>query len=206
MPRAPRGNAPAALSVPSDPDAFFREFFPAQYARDPKRYGTADTPGAAVFHIDGGGSWSVRIARSRLAVERGAPADTRLTIAVSRPDFDAVFVRRTQDEVARTGTLSELSRDAFVPLFVTPRRLAIVERARGTLRFDLDHEGDRRALSITPGAPGASSEPRATIRVALDDFLQLLSRKKNPKLLFVTGRLKVKGDLGFALHMSGLVS
>ncbi|MFN7954366.1 MAG: SCP2 sterol-binding domain-containing protein [bacterium] len=205
MARSDRGARTRTLTIPDDPDAFFREFFPARYAEDPHRYGTADTPGAAVFHVAGAGAWSVRIARSRLAVERGTPADARIQIHVSRDDFHAVFVHRTREELARDGRLSELSRNAFVPLFVTPKRLAIVERARGNLAFDLEHAGARRRLTIAPRPP-LEADPRATIRMSLDDFLHVLAGQKNPKVLFLTGRLKVKGDLGYALHMSGLIS
>ncbi len=205
MSRTDRRARGASLVIPDDPDTFFREFFPARYAEDPSRYGTADTPGAAVFHVGDAGSWSVRIHCSRLAVERGTPADARIQIHVSREDFQAVFVHRTRDEVARTGSLSELSRNAFVPLFVTPKRLAIVEKARGNLLFDLDHGGARRRVTIAPRPP-IDGAPRATIRMKLEDFLELLSRRRNAKLLLLTGRLAVSGDLGYALRMSGLVS
>ncbi len=205
MARTNRRNRGAALVIPDDPDEFFREFFPARYAEDPSRYGTADTPGAAVFHVGDSGAWSVRIHRSRLAVERGMPVDARIQIHVSHEDFLAVFVHRTRDEVARTGSLSELSRNAFVPLFVTPKRLAIVEKARGNLAFDLDHSGAHRRLTIAPRPP-IDAAPRATIRMKLDDFLELLSGRRDPKLLLLTRRLAVSGDLGYALRMSGLLS
>jgi putative sterol carrier protein len=45
---------------------------------------------------------------------------------------------------------------------------------------------------------GAASNPRVTIKVGLVDFLGLITGKANGVQLFMTGKLKVSGDLFFA--------
>jgi putative sterol carrier protein len=45
---------------------------------------------------------------------------------------------------------------------------------------------------------GNAENPRVTIRAALPDFLRLITGKANGVQLFMTGKLKVTGDLFFA--------
>jgi putative sterol carrier protein len=45
---------------------------------------------------------------------------------------------------------------------------------------------------------GRAESPRVTIRMGLADFLSLITGKANGMQLFMTGKLKVNGDLFFA--------
>lgn len=45
---------------------------------------------------------------------------------------------------------------------------------------------------------GTIDNPRVTLRLGLTDFLRLLANKANGMQLFMTGKLKVSGDLFFA--------
>ena len=58
------------------------------------------------------------------------------------------------------------------------------------------------AMRIADGAcevgPGRADSPRVTIRMGLGDFLRLITGKANGMQLFMTGKLKVSGDLFFA--------
>jgi putative sterol carrier protein len=58
------------------------------------------------------------------------------------------------------------------------------------------------AMRIADGAcevePGRADSPRVTIRMGLGDFLRLITGQANGMQLFMTGKLKVSGDLFFA--------
>jgi putative sterol carrier protein len=47
-------------------------------------------------------------------------------------------------------------------------------------------------------------DPRVTIVIDGVDFLKLVTGNANPVLSFITGKLKIKGDLGFAAQIPGL--
>lgn len=47
------------------------------------------------------------------------------------------------------------------------------------------------------------SSPRVTITIAPPDFFRLITHQATPAVLFVTGRIKVKGDLAFAAGLIG---
>jgi putative sterol carrier protein len=50
---------------------------------------------------------------------------------------------------------------------------------------------------------GRAESPRVTIRIALADFLRLITGGANGMQLFMTGKLKVSGDLFFAQAYQG---
>lgn len=50
----------------------------------------------------------------------------------------------------------------------------------------------------------ADRDPRLTISVGPVDFLKVVSGAGNPMMLFMTGKLKAKGDLGLAANIANL--
>jgi len=66
---------------------------------------------------------------------------------------------------------------------------------------------DRYETAISHGACTVSREmraaPRVTITIAPVDFFRLITHQATPAVLFVTGRIKVKGDLAFAAGLIG---
>jgi putative sterol carrier protein len=57
--------------------------------------------------------------------------------------------------------------------------------------------GDGKCV-LTKGAP----EPaRVTLTLALPNFLKLIAGKLNGQMAFMTGKLKMKGDLSIAMAM-----
>jgi putative sterol carrier protein len=66
---------------------------------------------------------------------------------------------------------------------------------------------DRYETVISHGACTVSREmhsaARVTITIAPADFFRLITHQATPAVLFVTGRIKVKGDLAFAAGLIG---
>ncbi len=54
-------------------------------------------------------------------------------------------------------------------------------------------------VSATP-----SAEPKLTLALPAAEFLQLLSGSANPMMMFMTGKLKAKGDLALAANLANL--
>jgi putative sterol carrier protein len=48
------------------------------------------------------------------------------------------------------------------------------------------------------------AEPKLTVNVGGYEFLQLITGNANPMMLFMTGKLKAKGDLGLAANLANL--
>ena len=51
---------------------------------------------------------------------------------------------------------------------------------------------------------GAAASPSITISMTAQDYLDMLSGKLNGQMAFMTGKLRIAGDMGLALRMQSL--
>ncbi len=51
---------------------------------------------------------------------------------------------------------------------------------------------------------GAHASPNITISMTAQDYLDMLSGKLNGQMAFMTGKLRIAGDMGLALRMQSL--
>ena len=54
-------------------------------------------------------------------------------------------------------------------------------------------------------AEGAAASPNCTVTMAEGDFLDLVAGKLNGQMAFLTGKLKVAGDMGLALKLGSFL-
>jgi len=74
------------------------------------------------------------------------------------------------------------------------------------IQFDLTGEGGGQwHLKIADGAcsieEGVADGPKATIHMDASDYLDMVSGKLNPMMAFMTGKVKVEGDLNAVMKM-----
>jgi putative sterol carrier protein len=71
-----------------------------------------------------------------------------------------------------------------------------------------DGGADTYELVIANGtcvlSESAEQDPKLTVTVGPVDFLKVVSGNGNPMMMFMTGKLKAKGDLGLAANISNL--
>jgi putative sterol carrier protein len=71
-----------------------------------------------------------------------------------------------------------------------------------------DGGADTYELVIADGActlsPEPTNDPKLSLTVGAVDFLKIVSGNGNPVMLFMTGKLKAKGDLGLAANIANL--
>ncbi|MGH7836449.1 MAG: SCP2 sterol-binding domain-containing protein, partial [Candidatus Binataceae bacterium] len=51
---------------------------------------------------------------------------------------------------------------------------------------------------------GAHASPNITISMAANDYLDMVNGKLNGQMAFMTGKLKIAGDMGLALKLQSL--
>jgi len=53
--------------------------------------------------------------------------------------------------------------------------------------------------------PDAASSPNCSVTMAENDFLELVAGRLNGQMAFMTGKLKVAGDMGLALKLESFL-
>jgi len=52
---------------------------------------------------------------------------------------------------------------------------------------------------------GSTGNAKCTVTVSSNDFSDIIDGKLNPQMAFMTGKLKVAGDMGLALKLGGIL-
>jgi putative sterol carrier protein len=62
-------------------------------------------------------------------------------------------------------------------------------------------------LTKEPGsvAPGSTGTAKCTVTCASSDFMNIVSGKMNPQMAFMSGKLKIKGDMGLAMKLQKVI-
>ena len=74
----------------------------------------------------------------------------------------------------------------------------------GTAKFDIEGEG--AVMMDAAGARAADEDADVTLSADADTFRSILEGDTNPTSAFMTGKLKVDGDMGMAMKLAAALS
>jgi putative sterol carrier protein len=82
---------------------------------------------------------------------------------------------------------------------------------KAAYQFDLSGEGGGKWQVLIDNdkcdvKEGAHPSPNITISMAAQDYLDMAAGKLNPQAAFMSGKLRISGDMGLALRLQGLFS
>jgi putative sterol carrier protein len=88
------------------------------------------------------------------------------------------------------------------------------DKATGTnavIQYDISGDGGGTwNATIKDGActvkSGAAASPNLTLSMAAQDWLDMVSGKQTGQMLFMSGKLKLKGDMGLAMRLGSMFS
>jgi putative sterol carrier protein len=86
------------------------------------------------------------------------------------------------------------------------------DKAAGTnavVQYDISGDGGGTWHAvIKDGActvnTGPATNPNLTLQVSAQDWIDVTTGKQNPQMLFMSGKLKLKGDMGLAMKLGSL--
>jgi putative sterol carrier protein len=118
------------------------------------------------------------------------------------------------DDAALEDQIIELGVDSVLGQVVEEMaRRFLPQRAAGrvaVIQYDLQlRDGSVRSwqVSIAEGScstvPGTGTAPQVTAQIALPKFMRMLTGTLDPVMAFMSGELKVRGDLMLAQQMQG---
>ena len=78
-------------------------------------------------------------------------------------------------------------------------------KLNSTVKFDLGEGIIHLDDTVSPTTiTNEDKSAECTIKIDLDNFEKLMSGDLNPMMAFMTGKMKVEGDKGIAMKMSGM--
>ena len=88
------------------------------------------------------------------------------------------------------------------------------DRAAGTnavIQYEISGEGGGTWHAVVKDgactvAPGPGTNPSLTLQMAAQDWLDMTTGKANGQMLFMSGKLKLKGDMGLAMKLGSMFS
>src|SRR5919106_2832368 len=88
------------------------------------------------------------------------------------------------------------------------------DKAAGTnavVQYDITGDGGGTWHAVIKDGPctvkqGAGTSPSLTLTMTAQDWLDMVSGKQSGQMLFMTGKLKLKGDMGLAMKLGSLFS
>jgi putative sterol carrier protein len=78
-----------------------------------------------------------------------------------------------------------------------------------TIQYDISGDGGGTWNAVIKDGScavneGAAANPNLTLQIAAQDWLDMLSGKQSGQMLFMSGKLKVKGDMGLAMKLGSM--
>lgn len=74
----------------------------------------------------------------------------------------------------------------------------------GVAKFDIEDEGS--IVIDADGARASDDDAEVTLSASADVFKAILDGEQNPTAAFMTGKLKVDGNMGLAMKLSSVLS
>jgi putative sterol carrier protein len=92
---------------------------------------------------------------------------------------------------------------------------SVVQKTKGVFVFEVTNAAKKKKTwtldlknndgALYEGLPTAPAKADATLALSDEDFKRLVYNETQPQKLFLTGRLKVKGNLALALKFEGVL-
>jgi putative sterol carrier protein len=86
-----------------------------------------------------------------------------------------------------------------------------VAGTNATVQYDVSGEGGGSWHAVIKDGTcavkeGAAASPNLTLQIAAPDWLDMVTGKQSGQTLYMSGKLKVKGDMGLAMKLGSMFS
>ena len=182
--------------IPEDvtPEQFFEQMLPMGFAAQAESGAAVPADFVMAWKLtgDGGGEWTAEIKDKAMSVKKGL-ADAVLTFTLSTDDWrDAVL--------GRNGASPTLLLPQQRP--GRPDNTPRVKMLKGTVAQELAREGGE-PFKLEMTFNGAAT-PRTVVKLKLADFVAMQEGKLNGQEAFMTGRLRIEGDMAFMMQVAAI--
>jgi hypothetical protein len=178
------------------PEQFFEQLLPSGFQAQREAGGAVpqDFTMQYVLTGNGGGEWAVTIKDGQMSTQKGRH-DAVITFTLSIDDWrDAVLGRNG----ATLALLLPQNRPG------RPDNSGRVKQMKGTVAQELSREsGDPFKVEMSFNS---AATPRTVLKMKLADFIAMQEGKLNGQEAFMTGRLRIEGDMAFMMQIAALTA
>lgn len=178
------------------PEQFFQQLLPMGFEAQAASGAAVPSDFSLQYHLtgDGGGDWHVTMKDGKMTTKKGnEPAVLAFTL--STDDWrDAVL--------SRNGASLAILLPAARP--GRPDNSGRAKALKGTVAQELAREG-KDPFKIEMSFNGAAT-PRTVLKMKLADFVAMQEGKLNGQEAFMTGRLRIEGDMAFMMQVAALTA
>ena len=75
----------------------------------------------------------------------------------------------------------------------------------GSVKFEVEDEGAILVAGGEVGIDAGDSDPDVTISASLDTFREIFDGALSPTAAYMTGRMRIDGDMGMAMKLSQIL-
>lgn len=185
-----------ATQIPAGvtPEIFFEQLMPMGFAQ---QVAEGAAPGDINIQYtltgDGGGSWLLQIAGGVMTATKGT-GDANIAYTLSAAQWAEAMA-------GQNGAAPELIVPPQRP--GRPDSSGRAKTLKGVMALELARDGAEPFKIET--AFGGAAAPRTTMKMKIQDYLDMQTGKLNGQEAFMTGKMRVEGDMGFLMQIAALV-
>jgi hypothetical protein len=178
------------------PEQFFEQLLPTGFVAQTQAGGAAPQDFTMQYHLtgEGGGDWAVVIREGRMTAARGG-GEANITFTLGVEDWRDCVLGRNGATLAVIIPQGRAGR---------PDNSGRAKQLRGTLALELAREaGDPLRVEMCFNNAAA---PRTVMKIKLADWAAMQEGRLNGQEAFMTGKMKIEGDLAFLMQLAALTA
>lgn len=183
-----------ALPDSVTPQQFFEELMPMGFAAQVQSGATVPKEFTMNYRVvgPGGGEWLITIADGQMTSRKGG-GEAIVTYTISEEDWRDAVLGRDGSSVSLIVPPSRPGR---------PDTSGRAKALKGTMALELAREG-RDPAKVEVSFNGAAT-PRTVVKMKMPEYVAMQEGRLNGQEAFMTGKMKIEGDLAFLMQIATL--
>lgn len=187
----------------ADPHKFFTEFLPKRFEENKSSLPAEvlSINAAISFELfgQGGGIWTLRMEAGKLSGQPGEAPDRIVKIVQKVEDWHSALVGERGFKLYFPGDVPD---EGFTEkALLSQEKIDGLKTIKGAIKFRLREKAGINWEITAVFGPETPSKPDCIISLSAADAIAIRDGKLNPPTAFMSGKINIMGDIGFAMQI-----